>query len=1120
MGPSVVLDIYWHMTFESAKAWAASEGLSDIVDHIIALACKTSPLATLVREIASTRSAEAEIPTYYRFWRICWALRVEIPEDDYAEHVAQYHDGDQAASTAGDDCASMGFLDLVHRGPCRRVQAKNEAPSRLGVENGCLSGARRPSRLDSAAKREYGSRGGSSRARLKTGDDDQTKPSTSSAARLLQHCARHTQARYDPPHTSGTAARPALDNARAGRTAAAGELNNVAASSLRDRAPHPLAPHTRTAMADPLGGPPTGFSTPPYMHPFRPASAMNASRFDEGYSEDTRSQTETDMVMGAGDSGMEPEAQQFDWIMGLGEQQRSDIAYAILRSLRTSSIAGIVEKLNPLLHLDPVLYLPPEITFQILSYLEPETLLRASSLSRAWRIRVMDSPLWKLLFRLEGWNSNFPQVREFEETERQRRAGFREKERKTRPRAAEDMDLDKPSSKRRVRGERQLFGDGPATESSWGEQHGAVEADEGPSSRADDQMEGVVASQAQSAQEPRNSPVQNGLFSPTETTSPRLPPTLLLPGPEPKVNWQYLYKQKKRLEDNWDAGRYLNFQLPHPNYPNEAHTECVYTIQYSGKYLVSGSRDRSIRIWNLDTQRLIHKPLLGHTASVLCLQFDERPEHDLVVSGGSDCRVILWRFSTGQMIKEIEKAHSESVLNLRFDDRYLVTCSKDKSIKVWNRREMLPTDDTYPSSTTKGAARFPEYIINMQGLVETQNLRFTPLRPYNLIMTLEGHGAAVNAIQILEGQIVSASGDRTVKVWDVRTGACIRTFQGHSKGIACVQFDGRRIVSGSSDETVRIFDRATGAEVACLQGHSNLVRTVQAQFGDLPGNEEELEAEARAVDRNFFEAQHRGQIEQRLSRAQRRARNAGSRDPGSIFAYGAKLPPGGGGSKWARIVSGSYDETVIIWKKGADGAWEKSKILYQNDAVRAAGGRPRRPAAQVPAQGNQNAAPQQAGQAAGQQNNFQALAQQAQAQAQAAQNLAQQAQALHAASQAMHSTGNPANGGNPAAATNVAATAGPANQATQAAAGPAQPQAQPGAPANAAGHHHHHGAHHHHHPLGVPLANQGTNSRVFKLQFDARRIICCSQDPTIVGWDFANGDKDITLASQFFGDSY
>ena len=763
---------------------------------------------------------------------------------------------------------------------------------------------------------------------------------------------------------------------------------------------------------------------------------------------------------------------------------------------------------------------------------------------------MLDSPLWKLLFRLEGWNSNFPQVRAYEEGERQKRAEFKEKERKTRPRAAEDMDYDKPSSKKRVR-ERQLFGDGPSSESgihntleplsiggsaggnAWGEQHGPVEADDSPVIKAEDKMEGISFHGASSAVSPtevtrreRKQTAQTGDISPTSVLAsalgPPIHPSLLLPGPDAKINWQFLYKQKRRLEDNWDAGRFSNFQLPHPNHPDEAHTECVYTIQYSGKYLVSGSRDKTIRIWNLDTLRLIHPPLAGHTASVLCLQFDERPDQDIVVSGGSDCRVILWQFSTGRIVKEIEKAHSESVLNLRFDDRYLVTCSKDKTIKVWNRKEMWPTDDTYPSSTKKSGARFPSYIINMQEQVENQHLRFKPLQPYSLIMTLEGHGAAVNAIQILDGQIVSASGDRSVKVWDVRTGACTRTFSGHNKGIACVQFDGRRIVSGSSDETVRIFDRATGAEVACLSGHTNLVRTVQAQFGDLPGNEEELEAEARAVDRNFFEAQTRGLLSDRhLTRTQRRARNAGSRDPNAIFAYGAKLPPGGGGSKWARIVSGSYDETVIIWKRGSDGAWEKSKTLYQHDAVRAAGGRPRRPVVQAQANVNQgaqqnNQQQQQPGQGPAQPNNFQTLAQQAQAQAQAAQNLAQQAQALHAASQAMQ--GTVTNNATTAITNNTAvATAAVAQAAPNA--GQAAAPAQQGGPANAAPHHHHH-HHHHPHPLAPPLNNQGTNSRVFKLQFDARRIICCSQDPTIVGWDFANNDKDIVLASQFFGDSY
>ncbi|KAL5115854.1 hypothetical protein ACEQ8H_006256 [Pleosporales sp. CAS-2024a] len=888
-------------------------------------------------------------------------------------------------------------------------------------------------------------------------------------------------------------------------------------------------------MAGPLGSPAAQYSGPPYMHPFRPASSMSVNRFDEGYSEDTRSQTGSDMVMRSDsrlvDDGSQPDSPFTlpDWVMALSEGERADFAYAILRSLRTASIADIVEKLNPLLHLDPVIHLPPEITFQILSYLSPETLLRASTLSRAWRTRVLDSPLWKLLFRLEGWNGNFAQVRAYEDAQKRKPVQGKEKERKTRPRAAEDMDCDKPSSKKRAR-EGQLFGNGPTENSSsdsasgtssWNEQHGPVEADDSPSMRAQDQMEGLSFDNASptETQDRRLLAARGSSAFDLDPSGVPVQPSLLLPGFEPKINWQYLYKQKRRLEDNWNAGRFTNFQLPHPNYPHEAHRECVYTIQYSGKFLVSGSRDKTIRVWNLDTQRLIHKPLEGHAASVLCLQFDERPEQDIIISGGSDCRIILWRFSTGRIIKEIGQAHSESVLNLKFDDRYLVTCSKDKTIKVWNRTEMMPTDDTYPSSTTRSGARFPEYIINMQDYVESQPLYAKPLVPYSLIMTLEGHGAAVNAIQILGGNIVSASGDRSVKVWNVRTGACVRTFSGHSKGIACVQFDGRRIVSGSSDETVRIFDQATGAEVACLQGHTSLVRTVQAQFGDLPGNEEELEAQARAVDLNFFDAQNRGLVSDVLSRSQRRARNAGSKDPKAIFAYGAKLPPGGGGSKWARIVSGSYDETVIIWKRGPDGAWEKSQTLHQNEAVRNAGGQPRRPAV-VPqanaAQAAQNHAPNNQPQGQGQAaapNNFQVLAQQAQAQAQAAHNLAQQAQALHAASQAVQ--------GINAQATTAATTAAPAAAAGPAAAPPQQGAGPAPAPAPAAHHHHHHGHHHHHaHALAGPLNNQGTNSRVFKLQFDARRIICCSQDPTIVGWDFAHNDKDIILASQFFSDSF
>jgi len=362
----------------------------------------------------------------------------------------------------------------------------------------------------------------------------------------------------------------------------------------------------------------------------------------------------------------------------------------------------------------------------------------------------------------------------------------------------------------------------------------------------------------------------------------------------------------------------------------------------------------------------------------------------------------------------------------------------------------------------------------------------------------------------------------------------------------------------------------------------NLVRTVQARFGDLPGNEEELEAEARAVDERFFAAREKETTPRQLTREQRHNRNAGSRNPNDIFAYGAKLPPGGGGSKWARIVSGSYDETVIIWKQNSEGKWVPAHQLWQWDAVRNAGGAPRSNATQPnPARAHHHhhaAQQQQNGQANGHGQphpNINAAA--AAAHALVQQTAAQLAQNQLNATQtqgAMHppvtstddsDAANDSEGG----AESSTATRPPTTMPTAAQPASAQPgPAQPGAPsqshlavtshqnpAHLHPHHHHHHHHHHHdgpyptaiaagvqphpqpqpQPPGAPIiaAQPGqhphphhhhhhpagnTNSRVFKLQFDSRRIICCSQDPTIVGWDFANRDEEIVAASQFFGD--
>jgi len=68
---------------------------------------------------------------------------------------------------------------------------------------------------------------------------------------------------------------------------------------------------------------------------------------------------------------------------------------------------------------------------------------------------------------------------------------------------------------------------------------------------------------------------------------------------------------------------------------------------------------------------------------------------------------------------------------------------------------------------------------------------------------LVGHRAAVNVVDFDMRYIVSASGDRTIKVWCTSTCEFVRTLNGHKRGIACLQYHDKLVVSGSSDNTIR-----------------------------------------------------------------------------------------------------------------------------------------------------------------------------------------------------------------------------------------------------------------------------------------------------------------------------
>jgi eukaryotic-like serine/threonine-protein kinase len=238
------------------------------------------------------------------------------------------------------------------------------------------------------------------------------------------------------------------------------------------------------------------------------------------------------------------------------------------------------------------------------------------------------------------------------------------------------------------------------------------------------------------------------------------------------------------------------------------HRETIESVAISadGQTLVSGSWDNTIKVWNLSTGEVVHT-LTNHRGAVKCVVISR--DGQMLVSGSQDKTIKVWNLSTGREVRTLT-AHTNSVTSVAIsaDRQTLVSASFDRTIKVWN---LFTGKEVRTLNGHTGAVESVALSADGQTLVsgsKDKTIKVWKLATGQIVRTLTGHTDWVNSVVIsADGQIlVSGSGDRTIRVWDLSADQ-VGIFTDHSDAVCgvAISADGQTLVSGSQDKTIKVW---------------------------------------------------------------------------------------------------------------------------------------------------------------------------------------------------------------------------------------------------------------------------------------------------------------------------
>jgi len=95
--------------------------------------------------------------------------------------------------------------------------------------------------------------------------------------------------------------------------------------------------------------------------------------------------------------------------------------------------------------------------------------------------------------------------------------------------------------------------------------------------------------------------------------------------------------------------------------------------------------------------------------------------------------------------------------------------------------------------------------------------------------TLTGHTSSVYSLVVSDRQLISASHDKLVKIWDLNTLRCRHTLKGHNSRVRALALSGKLLFSGSNDKSIKVWNLELVSQTQSLDSHGSWIRALATE---------------------------------------------------------------------------------------------------------------------------------------------------------------------------------------------------------------------------------------------------------------------------------------------------